>query len=639
MNRKLRRKQNNIGPAPGKGERPSVPVLFSTAFQHHRAGGLAQAERLYRRILALDPDHADSLYLLGLIAHQQGRNPEAVEHIAKAIAVNAGVAQYHYNLANALAAQGLLSQAAPWYRKALELKPDYAEAHNNLGVILRSQGRLEEAAACHGRAVQFKPDYVEAHNNLGIALKDLGRLDEAAACYRLALALKPDCAEAHNNLGVALKEQERLEEAEACYLRALEIKPDYAVAHNNLGITLRDQGRLDEAAASYQRALALKPDLAEAHNNLGILLKDLGRLSEALAAFDHAIAIKPRTASAWYNRADQKKFTSHDPDFGRMEALLGPDGLEHVSDRMLLHFALGKAYLDTGESEQAFGHLDAGNRIKRATFAYDAASTGILADNIIKTFTPELFEKLAKAGNDSPLPVFVVGLPRSGTTLVEQILDSHRLVHGAGELTTMQRIIDGAGDFPGFMEGLAPKDLAGLAEAYLAGSRPLAGGCRHVVDKLPANFLFAGLIRLMFPRARIIHCRRDPVDTCLSCYGKLFSNKQLFAYDLGELGRYCRDYQRLMAHWRQLLPASHFLEVDYEAVVGNVETQAKRMVDFLGLPWDEACLRFHENRRPVNTASSSQVRQPIYKTSVGRWKAHARHLKPLLDELGISITG
>jgi hypothetical protein len=240
----------------------------------------------------------------------------------------------------------------------------------------------------------------------------------------------------------------------------------------------------------------------------------------------------------------------------------------------------------------------------------------------------------ANAGARSSLPVFVVGMPRSGTTLIEQILASHPLVHAAGELRTLDGLSDAIAGFPASVAGLSDAQLKALGEAYLARVAPLAAGRRHVVDKMPSNFLLCGLIRLILPEAKIIHSRRDPVDTCLSCYAKLFAGEQAFTYDQTELGRFHRAYQALMAHWRSVLPASHFIEVDYEAVVDDIEGQARRMLDFLGLPWDARVLKFHETERPVRTASVNQVREPIYRTSARRWKKHAPQLGPLLAALG-----
>ena len=314
--------------------------------------------------------------------------------------------------------------------------------------------------------------------------------------------------------------------------------------------------------------------------------------------------------------------------------MLAPGGAQSPSDRMLLHFALGKACLDLGESERAFRHLNEGNRMKRATFAYDPEATALWMASIPQVFTSALLEAKAGQGAASDVPVFVLGMPRSGTTLLEQVLASHPDIHGAGEMRHMQGLVDSLGSFPDSAAGLTPEQLAAMGAAYLGRVAPLAQGRRHVVDKMPSNFLYAGLIRLILPDARIIHCRRDPVDTCLSCYTKLFTSEQAFSYDLAELGGFHSAYQALMAHWRAALPASHFLDVDYEAVVADLEAEARRILGFLGLPWDDACLRFHETERPVRTASVNQVRQPVYRSSAGRWRAHAAQLGPLLAALG-----
>jgi Sulfotransferase family len=305
-----------------------------------------------------------------------------------------------------------------------------------------------------------------------------------------------------------------------------------------------------------------------------------------------------------------------------------------AADRTTLHFGLGKAYLDLGDSAEAFRHYREGNRLKRATYTYDADVNDRWMAEIAEAFSPTLMKAKAEIGARSDIPIFVVGMPRSGTTLVEQILASHPMAHGAGELRRLQSLGDEVG-FPTGIPTLAPERLNGIGEAYLAYVAPMAAGRRHVVDKMPSNFALAGLIRLVLPDARIIHCRRDPVDTCLSCYTKLFAGQQDFAYDLNELGRFHRAYQRLMAYWRDILPASHLLEVDYEAVVDDVEAEARRMLQFLGLPWNDSVLRFYETERPVRTASSNQVRQPIYRSSAGRWRKHAAHLQPLLAALNV----
>jgi hypothetical protein len=353
-------------------------------------------------------------------------------------------------------------------------------------------------------------------------------------------------------------------------------------------------------------------------------------------AFDQILEVFPQSAAAWCARADLVKFAPGDPAISSMQGLLAPGAPQSHADRMMLNFALGKAFLDIGDSETAFRHLHEGNRMKRAVTPYDAAADQKLFAGVAEAFSAELLRRLADQGSHCSMPIFVIGMPRSGATLIEQILASHPAVHGAGELKYIQRLVDEMGGLPRGVSTLNSERLARMGDDYAARVGTLAEGKARVVDKAPGNFLYAGLIRLILPQAKIIHSRRDPVDTCLSCYAKLFSDALNFTYDLTELGRCHRDYQALMAHWRAVLPASHFLEVDYEAVVQDIEAQARRMLDFLGLPWHPACLDFYRTERVVRTASANQVRQPIYRTSRRRWRKHAENLGPLLQALEIA---
>jgi len=362
------------------------------------------------------------------------------------------------------------------------------------------------------------------------------------------------------------------------------------------------------------------------------LLNEVGRADDAMAAYDRALAAFPASAAAWFGRADLKKFTPDDPDLARMELLLASGGIERHGNLAFLRYALAKAWLDAGDIESGFHHLDSGSRMVRATLGWDADAADRQMAATAQIFTPALLAG-SRGGIPSDLPVFVLGMPRSGTTLIEQILASHPSVHGAGELATLGRLANGIG-FPGAVPRLSAEDFTALGRRYLDRVEPLAAGKSRVVDKMPGNFLFAGLIRLILPNARIIHCRRDPVDTCLSCYMKLFSGEQGFTYDLTELGRFHQGYQRLMAHWRDVLPPENFIEVDYESVVEDLEGQARRLIAFCGLDWNPSCLDFHQNTRAVRTASVTQVRQPIYKSSVGRWRRYQDHLGPLLAALG-----
>jgi hypothetical protein len=309
------------------------------------------------------------------------------------------------------------------------------------------------------------------------------------------------------------------------------------------------------------------------------------------------------------------------------------------SARIRLNFALAKAYDDIGRFDDAFRHLQEGNRQKRERIAYDEKQALEQFDRIRSCLDRGLLAR-SSGGFRSDVPIFVLGMPRSGTTLIEQILAAHPAIHGAGELTDFGRLANHIRDakgnlcrYPDDVAGLSDDQLAFLGKEYVGRLRQLAPAAPRITDKMPGNFVFVGLIHMALPNARIIHVRRDPCDTCLSCYSKLFSAPQEFTYDLAELGRYYREYDRLMTHWRETLPHGRMFEVRYEDVIADLETWARRIVGHCGLEWDPACIAFHEARRPVRTASATQVRQPIYSTSHGRWRNYGAHLGPLIAAL------
>jgi tetratricopeptide (TPR) repeat protein len=600
------------------------------ALAHHRAGRLGEAEAIYREILETDARHADSLHLLGMIENQRGHDDAAVELIRQAIAINPNVAAYHSNLGTILQAQDKLEEAAACFERAMALQPDWAEVHGNLGNVLQSQGRLEEAAACQERALALKPALPEAHSNLGNIRQAQGRLDEAVACYERALALQPDYADAHNNLGNTLATQDKIDSAIAHYERALALKPDWAYAHNNLGNALVIENRIDDARKHYERAIALKPDYANAYNNLGNIFKEQGNFQDAMAQYERAIAINPDYVEAHLNRAEIESFAPGDPDLQALEALAGRNNLPE-SKAVYVHFALAKALDDIGDYARAFEHFRTGNALKRRQIHYEERAVLGLFERIASVFDRGLFRRFEGQGNPSQVPVFVLGMPRSGSTLIEQILAGHPQIHGAGELTILEKM-----EPSGFPESVADLDAAvlhQLGESYLSRLPEVADGKVRIIDKLLGNFLRIGLIHLMLPNARIIHVSRHPADTCFSCYSKLFTFGLYFSYHLAELGRYYRAYSELMAHWRSVLPPGAMLEVAYEDVVDDLEGQARRLIHYCDLPWDDRCRSFHKTNRPVRTASAVQVRRPLFRSSLGRWRRYAANLGPLLDEL------
>jgi tetratricopeptide (TPR) repeat protein len=510
---------------------------------------------------------------------------------------------------------GRIGDAVARYKHALFLQPDYADGHNNLGVALAAQGRIDDAVARDRLALSLRPDNAAAHGNLGVALAAQGRIADAIAHYERALLLDPGHAGIHYNLGIALAAQGRIAEAVAHYRRAVALDPNYADAHNNLGNLLEAQDNSVEAMAHYGRAIAINPRHAEAHNNVGNVFRENGKFDDAMAHYGRAIAIAPANAEAHFHRAEIKTFHRGDTDLAVLEALAGRDDLP-ANKVPFVHFALAKALEDCGDYGRAFEHLRKGNTMKRRQIHYDEPA-------VARNFRRITGERLEGEGDPSSVPIFVLGMPRSGSTLIEQILASHPQIQGAGEL-------------PAVWDTGAPPDgsaLRRMARSYIAGLPSLAEGKIRIVDKLPENFLRIGLIRLILPNARIIHTMRDPIDTCVSCYSKLFTSGQHFSYDLGELGRYYHRYRDLMTHWRSVLAPEAMLDVAYEDLVDDLEGQARRMIDYCGLPWDDRCLSFHRTIRPVKTASAVQVRQPLFRSSLQRWRNYEAGLGPLLKEL------
>jgi tetratricopeptide (TPR) repeat protein len=653
---------------------PRIEDDLRVGVGHHQAGRFADAEACYHKVLAAHPNHADALHLLGVIAHRSGQLDKAAESIRLALRQSPQNHVFLANLGLVLRDQGKLDDAVAAQRKAIAVKPDYAEAHSNLAVALREQDKLDEAVAAGRQAIRIKPNFAEAYSNVGIALFRHGKIEDAIAAfaqalrispevalfhfnfgaalqerrdldgailaYGKAIAIDPNHAKAHSNLSAALRESGKLDEAVAASRRAIRLDPDFAEAHSNLGAALYDQGQLEAAAAAYRQAIRLNPRLDVPHGNLGTALIELGRLSEGRMALEHAVRLAPRNAKHRRGLGELHHFVVDDPQLIALEQLAKDRDRLAIENQIELQFALGKAYDDVGDHAKAFTHWRDGNGLKRQHVVYDEGATLGTLERIPQIFTAEFMQRWQHVGHPSSVPVFVLGMPRSGTTLVEQILASHPEMFGAGELKAFDRAMEGirgTAVAPAlFLEtalGMTAADFRDLGARYLAETMQLAPAATHIIDKMPANFRVAGLIHLAFPNATIIHTVRDPADTCLSCYSKLFAERQFFTYDLAELGRYYRHYQNVMAHWHHVLPAERILDVRYEDLVADLEGQARRIIARCGLTWDPRCLAFYRTERSVRTASATQVRQPIYTTAIGRWRKYEPQLQPLLAEL------
>jgi tetratricopeptide (TPR) repeat protein len=605
-------------------------------------GRHAEAIEAYERALCLMPGDADVHVNLGASLHALGRNQEAITHFETALASNPQSTEARNNLGNALMALGRTQEAVAHYQEALAGRPDFAEAQYNLGRAMMALHRTDEAIAYYRKAIALRADYFEAHENIAQALVVADRSADAVGHFETILSLKPDNAEAHNNLGQVLAQLRRTEGAVEHFRAAIALNPDFVEARVNLGSSLNFLERSTEAMDQFDTALAIDPACAGAYHGIGVVKQTFGLQEEARQAFDRAVELAPDVPEYYQGLADIKRFTRNDPHLPALERLAMDASRFGKEQRIALDFALGKAYGDIGEYERSFSHLLKANALKRATVDYDEAATLDMFPHIKKVFDADLLGRTRCLGDPSTIPILVVGMPRSGTTLVEQILASHPNVHGAGELPWMNetaRKLRGAdvnGYFPEAAKSWSAAQLHDLGGQYVQYLRTKAPDAKHVTDKMPMNFRFVGMIHMLLPNARIVHTRRDAADTCLSCFTKNFSGAIDYTYDLAELGRYWCAYDNLMSHWREVLPPGAMLEVQYEELVADFDSQARRLVAYCGLEWDDRCLAFHRTQRPVRTASVNQVRQPIYANSIGRWLPYKDLLGPLLHELGLS---
>ena len=603
-----------------------------------RLGRLEQALASYDQALALKPAFAEALVNRGDALRRLGRAAEALASYDQALALAPDQVGILAGRAAALLDLGRDDEAVASFDQVLARQPDHAEALGRRGDALGRLGRAVEALASYDRALAVQPGNPEMLNNRANVLLALARPADALASFERAVAARPDFAEALNGRGHALLDLARPEEALASFERALALRPDYAEALNNSGVALMELGRSEDALECFARAVAAKPDYAVAHDNKGVILTELGRFPEAEAALETAIALAPRAARQYFDLALlPRRWRADDPHLLAMEELARDAAALPPDEQVKLHFALAKAYAGSQLPEQAFRRLAAGNALKRRQLAYDEAATLAALDTMRTGWTAELMRRQAGQGEPSAVPVFILGMPRSGTSLVEQILASHPAVFGAGELGDILAVAaePGGALTAEALLHLPDEALRRFGQRYVDRVAARAPAAMRITDKTPGNFRLAGLIHLALPNARIIHTRRDPIDTCLSCFAQLFVGGNLpYVYDLGELGRYYRGYAGLMDHWRSVLPPGAMLELQYEAVVADLETEARRIVAYCGLDWDPRCLDFHRTQRPVRTASVSQVRQPIYRSSVGRWRAYRPYLQPLLDALG-----
>ncbi|RPH96647.1 MAG: sulfotransferase family protein [Lysobacterales bacterium] len=613
-------------------------LLGATLF---KAGQTEEAERWLRHTTALAPNFAKPWSDLGQLLLESRRPQEAVEVLEEAVRLDAQDGEAWFNLGKARAVIGRGPAADEAFEKSFALNP----ARKALALAAEHQhaGRWGEAEKLCREVLRGEPRNVNALRLLGTCAAHAGRQREAERLLRQAVAQAPDYAEAQLDLGRVLKEQQRLEEAIAQFEKAIELEPGNFQGHFLLASVLAPAARSYDAIDAYRKVLELRPKHPGAWLGLGHMLKTVGRQDEAIEAYRECIRLKPGNGEIYWSLANLKTYRLSDADIEEIEAQLRqePDADDpDTQSRVNFQFALAKAWEDRGDFERAWRCYDEGNSTQRMAENYDPVRTEVLNDAIIQVFDRELLESRAGQGHPSDEPIFIVGLPRSGSTLLEQILASHSQVEGTAELPYVGIVSNSVGrnradgvNYPHAVRGLDAAQLRQLGQDYLDLARiHRTEGRPRFIDKMPNNFPAVGLLHLVLPNAKIIDARRYPLDSCLSCYRQLFARGQSFTYDLTDIGEYFLQYQRMMDYWHQVLPG-RVLTVQYEDLVTDFDSQVRCLLEFCELPFEDNCVRFWETERPVRTASSEQVRQPIYTQSIHRWRRYAHHLDELIDVL------
>ena len=599
---------------------------------------LEEAEQVLKRTVRLAPTFAKPHEDLGFVLLELERYEEAAEVLQKAVRLDPKLEFAHFNLGKALAFTGKGEDADASFEASFSLSPErkvLAQAAR-----LHKEGNLEEAEKLYRQVLKNNPDNVDAMRMLAMVAATLKRYDDAERLLRRALGIAPDFLTAVIDLGRILKEQDRYEEAIGYFKKAIEINPNNPQTHFLLAGAYAPAALNQEAAKEYQRTLELSPRHPGALLGLGNALKTIGSLDEAIKAYHDCISVKPNNGETYWSLANLKTYRFSGEQLQEMENRVedGTGATEKSEVNFL--FALGKAYDDRRDYERAWHYYERGNDKQRMLIQYDPVHTETINDAIIEVFDRKLFEEKSGSGHPDPAPIFILGLPRSGSTLLEQVLSSHSQVEGTSELPYLGRVAtslnrnrpDGV-NYPEAVRELAPDNLAALGEDYIRYAQlHRTEGKPFFVDKMPNNFPTIGFLHLILPKAKIIDARRHPLDACVGNFRQHYARGQTFAYDLTDIGEYYLQYQRMMDHWSEVLP-DRVLTVQYEEVVTDFDNQVRRILDYCRLPWEENCIKFYETERPVRTASSEQVRQPIYTGALNFWRSYDGRLGELEEIL------
>ena len=649
---------------------PSPRIIYERAISCLKSGASEEAEALCREVLERDPGDINFVCLLGSILGRRGAMNEALELLQRAVKVAPGHAKAQEDLGTVLLNLNRPEEAVIHLERARELSPAHAPLLSKLSAAKQKLGMDADAEALRREAAAKSPTHAKLDEATKLFVQGkfreseklaqqlvrenpydvnaallLARLAMMANCYEDArvilekiIAREPSFIAAWHDLGTVLKELHYYEKAVEVLNDALSLQPENALTHYYLGAALAMAARPADAVEAYQLAVELDPELPGAHIGLGHVLKTVGDQKKGIAAYRRAIELRPNFGETYYSLANLKTFRFTSSDIDEMNQRVGDTSLP-VDCRVHFAFALGKAYEDSREYDKSFENYALANRLHRDTIAYDPVQTEIAHERMRATFSEAYFLPIKDSGGcQAPDPIFIVGLPRSGSTLLEQILASHSLVDGTSELPDISMIAQSLTKpkigqaFPQCMPDLPSQVVKELGETYLEQTRRHRGTAPFFTDKMPNNFVYVGFIKAILPNAKIIDARRHPMDSCFGCFKQHFAKGQTFTYDLFELGEFYLEYHQMMEHWNAVLPGE-VLSVQYENVVADLEPEVRRILEFCGLPFEDSCVHFHENKRAVRTASSEQVRQPIYKDSVQTWRRFGSNLDGLRDIL------
>jgi len=595
-----------------------------------------EARNLYAEVLAEYPGYARALEGMGLALLADKKAADASEFLVKAAAAAPRRSKTRIALARALAESGHYAESEKAIKEAFVLNPDQAEL--NKAEIALAEGELESAEKILRGILSSKPDHVKALRMLGSIAVEATRFRPARKMLERVVELQPGYVPGWNDLANLFMKQDRYDKAMEAVQRALELDPKMVQSWIIKGNILTRAQRHEESLDAYRQALEISPQSAGALSQVGHVLKTIGRQEESIEAFRKCIRAHPGFGEAYWSLANLKTFEFSAEEVDVMERMVTDDSLGDEA-RVNFFLSLGKHYDNQKDYDRAFEYYRSGNDLRREHEVYDPVQTQVVHDRIIEVFSSEFLREREGWGDPDPSPILIVGLPRSGSTLIEQILASHSMVEGTMELPDLSRVIGELSrqsprgvEYPAAVKNVDRAGVSAMGQAYIESTMRYRTGKAYFIDKMPNNFSSIGFLHLILPNAKVIDARRHPLDSCLGSYKQLFFKGQSFTYEQFELGHYYLEYRRIMDHWSEVLPGK-VLEMQYEQLVQDQENQTRRLLEHCGLPWEDQCLRFYETDRAINTASSEQVRQPIYTKAINFWRNYESHLGELIDTL------